>query len=52
MYSSRGEFLASVTRKLGICVICGDRVFNGEHYLKSADGYCHRGCLTDAGVTA
>ncbi len=41
-----------LSNKLGLCVICGDRVFTDERYLKSSDGYCHKECLSDASVTA
>ncbi|MFB6209038.1 MAG: hypothetical protein ABEJ56_02760 [Candidatus Nanohaloarchaea archaeon] len=39
-----------VSDKLGVCLICGDRVFSDENHLKATEGYCHHSCLTDASV--
>jgi hypothetical protein len=33
--------------KLGICVLCGSRVFTSDEYLEATEGYCHHNCLTE-----
>jgi hypothetical protein len=38
--------------KLGLCVICGKRVFSDDSYLEASEGYCHRNCLTEASALA
>ena len=35
------------TERLGLCVICGNRVFSNERYLKSSEGYCHNNCVNE-----
>ncbi len=44
--------MSKLSQKLGQCVICGDRVFTDDSYLKAVEGYCHRNCLTETSVTA
>jgi len=41
-----------LTKRLGFCVICGDRVLSEEAFVESEDGYCHHNCLADASATA
>jgi len=43
----RGSSLktVNVSTRLGHCVICGNRVFTDERYLKASEGYCHHKCL-------
>lgn len=31
--------------KLGICVLCNERVHSNERFLKTAEGYIHYSCL-------
>lgn len=44
--------MSNVAKRLGNCVLCGDRVHTDDNYLKSAEGYCHRGCITGTPVSA
>lgn len=37
----------SLSYRLGKCVLCGDRVFSDESFIKTSDGYCHRNCITE-----
>jgi hypothetical protein len=32
---------------LGICVLCGKRVFKTELYVEAREGYCHKTCLKE-----
>ncbi|MFO7793677.1 MAG: hypothetical protein R6V35_01755 [Candidatus Nanohaloarchaea archaeon] len=34
--------------KLGICVICGSRVFTNDNYLEASEGYCHHNCISES----
>lgn len=38
--------MSTLSEKLGICVLCGDRVFSDEQFLKSQEGYIHYECIT------
>lgn len=42
--------MSDFTSRLGMCVICGKRVFSDDRFLKSADGYCHQSCITEAEI--
>lgn len=44
--------MSNVAQRLGNCVLCGDRVHTNESYLKTRDGYCHRGCITETPISA
>ncbi|MFB6214215.1 MAG: hypothetical protein ABEJ07_06695 [Candidatus Nanohaloarchaea archaeon] len=44
--------MTQLSQKLGLCVICGDRVHTDGNYLKTSDGYCHRNCVTEPPLTA
>jgi hypothetical protein len=38
--------------KLGLCVICGQRVFSKDSYLEASEGYCHRNCIAETSALA
>jgi len=31
--------------KLGVCIICGNRILTSDKYLKATEGYCHNSCI-------
>lgn len=44
--------MPQLEKKLGLCVICGQRVFSDDSYLESSEGYCHRNCLSETSALA
>ena len=41
------KVLSYVTQRLGNCVVCGERIYSDQKYVKSADGYCCEECIND-----
>lgn len=39
------SILKTETDRLGLCIICGDRVHSHEDYLQATEGYCHQDCV-------
>jgi hypothetical protein len=39
--------MPELTYKLGLCVLCGDRVHSDDQFIKTSDGYCHRDCISN-----
>jgi len=46
------DCMPQLESKLGLCVICGQRVFSKDSYLESSEGYCHRNCLAETSALA
>lgn len=44
--------MESVSDKLGICLICGKRVFSNDRHVEASEGYCHNNCLAETGLIA
>ena len=44
--------MKQVSDKLGICLICGQRVFSDDEHVEASEGYCHHNCLAGTGSTA
>ena len=35
----------SIRRRRGLCIICGERVYEEEEHIEVAEGYCHKDCV-------
>jgi hypothetical protein len=46
----RGLHLEKLSYKLGSCVVCGQRIYSDQEFVKSAEGYCCGECLTEEDV--
>ncbi|MFT4867678.1 MAG: hypothetical protein ACI9LV_000279 [Candidatus Nanohaloarchaea archaeon] len=44
--------MENISDRLGICLICGQRVHSDESHVEAAEGYAHHNCLADTAVTA
>ncbi|MFB6242210.1 MAG: hypothetical protein ABEJ36_05425 [Candidatus Nanosalina sp.] len=42
--------MEDLSYKLGHCIVCGQRVYSNQDFVKSADGYCCRDCLKEEDV--
>ncbi|WEL23218.1 hypothetical protein [Candidatus Nanohalovita haloferacivicina] len=50
MATGGGTILNTTVDRLGLCVICGDRVHSHEDYLEATEGYCHQSCVNNTHI--
>lgn len=44
------KLLEKLSYKLGSCVVCGQRIYSDQNFVKSAEGYCCEDCITEEDV--